>query len=176
MFLRQPDITVVSGTGAVALSVEADWLLTITTLTSAGHRVSFQWKNPDFLLKNPDFLFRNPNFLLKNDEFITKTQGGFAPSPPSKLFPLTHRDDFDNLTKGQEADVFQDQAGVWEAVPAPNPAALAGDQTAAPFAGMAMRQMVPTRRKYISNPRQSLDSWDILWHERSRCVFSGLLG
>ena len=27
--------------------------------------VSFQWKNPDFLLKNPNFLFRNPDFLLK---------------------------------------------------------------------------------------------------------------
>ena len=27
--------------------------------------VSFQWKNPDFLLKSPDFLIRNPNFLLK---------------------------------------------------------------------------------------------------------------
>ena len=28
--------------------------------------VSFQWKNPDFLLKNPDFLLKNPGFLLKN--------------------------------------------------------------------------------------------------------------
>ena len=32
--------------------------------------VSFQWKNPDFLLKNPDFLIRNPDFLLKNADFI----------------------------------------------------------------------------------------------------------
>ena len=30
--------------------------------------VSFQWKNPDFLLRNPDFVLRNPNFLLKNVE------------------------------------------------------------------------------------------------------------
>ena len=30
--------------------------------------VSFQWKNPDFLIRNPDFLFRNPDFLLKNVE------------------------------------------------------------------------------------------------------------
>ena len=35
--------------------------------------VSFQWKNPDFLLKNPDFLFRNPDFLLKNVDFYNKT-------------------------------------------------------------------------------------------------------
>ena len=27
--------------------------------------VSFQWKNPDFLLKNPDFLLRNVDFLIK---------------------------------------------------------------------------------------------------------------
>ena len=29
-------------------------------------QVSFQWKNPDFLLKNPNFLIRNPDFLFKN--------------------------------------------------------------------------------------------------------------
>ena len=34
--------------------------------------VSFQRKNPDFLLKNPDFLIRNPDSLLKSVEFITK--------------------------------------------------------------------------------------------------------
>ena len=34
--------------------------------------VSFQWKNPDFLLKNPEFLLRNPDSLLKNVDFITK--------------------------------------------------------------------------------------------------------
>ena len=34
--------------------------------------VSFQWKDPDFLLKNPDFLFRNPDFLLKNVDFTIK--------------------------------------------------------------------------------------------------------
>ena len=27
--------------------------------------VSFQWKNPDFLLKNPDFLLKNDAFVLK---------------------------------------------------------------------------------------------------------------
>ena len=32
--------------------------------------VSFQWKNPDFLLKNPDLLIRNPDFLLKSVDFI----------------------------------------------------------------------------------------------------------
>ena len=36
--------------------------------------VSFQWKNPDFLLKNPDF-------LLTNVDFITKfTVGCFGPA------------------------------------------------------------------------------------------------
>ena len=33
--------------------------------TYDGSLVSFQWKNPDFLLKHPDFLFRDPDFLLK---------------------------------------------------------------------------------------------------------------
>ena len=28
--------------------------------------VSFQWKNPDFLLKNPDFLLKNPDFITKH--------------------------------------------------------------------------------------------------------------
>ena len=31
-------------------------------------QVSFQWKNPDFLLKNPDFLLKNPDFLMKTDQ------------------------------------------------------------------------------------------------------------
>ena len=35
-------------------------------------QVSFQWKNPDFLLKNPDFLMWNPDFLLENVDFIIK--------------------------------------------------------------------------------------------------------
>ena len=39
-------------------------------LFTSGAQVSFQWKNPDFLLKNPDFLLRNPDFLLKNVDFI----------------------------------------------------------------------------------------------------------
>ena len=32
--------------------------------------VSFQWKNPDFLLKNVGFLFKNVDFLLNNDDLI----------------------------------------------------------------------------------------------------------
>ena len=39
-------------------------------------QVSFQWKNPDFLLKNLDFLLENPDFLLKNPDFTTKQVGG----------------------------------------------------------------------------------------------------
>ena len=35
-------------------------------------QVSFQWKNPDFLLENPDFLFRNPDFLFRNPGFLLK--------------------------------------------------------------------------------------------------------
>ena len=44
-----------------------------------------------------------------------------APLSQAKAFPLPHRDDFDHLAVGQEADFFQDQAGVWEGVPAPFP-------------------------------------------------------
>ena len=29
------------------------------------NEVSFQWKNPDFLLRNPDFLLKNVDFILK---------------------------------------------------------------------------------------------------------------
>ena len=36
---------------------------TNTNIPMASCEVSFQWKNPDFLLKNPDFLIRNPKFL-----------------------------------------------------------------------------------------------------------------
>ena len=28
-------------------------------------QVSFQWKNPDFLLKNPDLLLKNIDFIIK---------------------------------------------------------------------------------------------------------------
>ena len=38
----------------------------------AAGKVSFQWKNPDFLLRNPDSLIRNSDFLLKNVDFISK--------------------------------------------------------------------------------------------------------
>ena len=27
-------------------------------------QVSFQWKNPDFLLRNPDFLLKNDDFII----------------------------------------------------------------------------------------------------------------
>ena len=37
-----------------------------------GRKVSFQRKNPDFLVKNPDFLVKNPDFLLKNLDFLVK--------------------------------------------------------------------------------------------------------
>ena len=30
-----------------------------------GNAVSFQWKNPYFLLKNPDFPLKNPEFITK---------------------------------------------------------------------------------------------------------------
>ena len=41
--------------------------------------VSFQWKNPDFLLKNPDFPLKNPDFLLKTVDFIIKQFIGLIP-------------------------------------------------------------------------------------------------
>ena len=47
------------------------------TLGPAGfvQQVSFQWKNPDFLLKNPDFLLKSPDFLFKNLDFLLKNVG-----------------------------------------------------------------------------------------------------
>ena len=47
-------------------------------------QVSFQWKNPDFLLKNPDLLIRNPDFLLKNVDFIIK------PEPDCAISGVAH--------------------------------------------------------------------------------------
>ena len=37
---------------------------------SVQNQVSFQWKNPDFLLKNVNFLLKNVNFLLKYVNFV----------------------------------------------------------------------------------------------------------
>ena len=36
-----------------------------TDVARALVEVSFQWKNPDFLLKNPDFLLKNVDFITK---------------------------------------------------------------------------------------------------------------
>ena len=41
-------------------------------------QVSFQWKNPDFVLKSQDFLFRNPDFLLKIIDFIIMKNRRFS--------------------------------------------------------------------------------------------------
>ena len=38
-------------------------------------QVSFQRKNPDFLLKNPDFLLKNSDFLLRNPGFLLRNPG-----------------------------------------------------------------------------------------------------
>ena len=32
-------------------------------------QVSFQWKNPDFLVKNPDFLLKNVDFVMKQNNY-----------------------------------------------------------------------------------------------------------
>ena len=34
--------------------------------------VSFQWKNPDFLLKNPDFLLKSVDFIMKQSPDVEK--------------------------------------------------------------------------------------------------------
>ena len=41
-------------------------------------QVSFQWKNPDFLLKNPDFLLKNVDFTLcsRADQLHATAGGG----------------------------------------------------------------------------------------------------
>ena len=45
--------------GYVDMSVIELWKLT---------QVSFQWKNPDFLLKNVDFLMKNLDFIIQQTE------------------------------------------------------------------------------------------------------------
>ena len=39
------------------------------TMVAQLFQVSFQWKNPDFLLRNSDFPIRNSDFLLKHVDF-----------------------------------------------------------------------------------------------------------
>ena len=54
-------------------------------------QVSFQWKNPDFLLKNPDFLLKNPDFVTKQRREMWRTTvrgkpgAYYADRPPSWL-------------------------------------------------------------------------------------------
>ena len=36
-------------------------------LPSSSDEVSFQWKNPNFLLKNPDFLLKNVDFIINSE-------------------------------------------------------------------------------------------------------------
>ena len=45
------------------------------TATKRCSQVSFQWKNPDFLLRNPDFPLKNVDFITKHTEEIS----GFDP-------------------------------------------------------------------------------------------------
>ena len=42
-------------------------------VASSFAKVSFQWKNPDFLLKNPDFVLKNVEFTIKYVDIIIKT-------------------------------------------------------------------------------------------------------
>ena len=41
------------------------WVVRGVQSDKSREQVSFQWKNPDFLLRNPDFLLRNVDFLIK---------------------------------------------------------------------------------------------------------------
>ena len=45
---------------------------------SCSTKVSFQWKNPDFLFNNPDFLQRNLDFVSNNVDFTIKQEGAAA--------------------------------------------------------------------------------------------------
>ena len=45
-------------------------------------QVSFQWKNPDFLLTNPDFLIRNSDFPIEKCWLHNETGGGAAATAP----------------------------------------------------------------------------------------------
>ena len=76
---------------ANAVSVElvhsTDWLPTLSHLanlgtdrikliaspaaTDGGEAVSFQWKNPVFLLKNPGFLVKRVDFIIKGQRDAT---------------------------------------------------------------------------------------------------------
>ena len=154
VFIKQSDVKV-SADGSVTIDVCVDCLFTVTTMTSAGHKGSFSPSPPvrkrngslDFL---PVFRVFVPSLSWQTAQtvFQSMTTQTAAPFSQAKAFPLPHRDDFDHLAVGQEADFFQDQAGVWEGVPAPSPAAATlkeGTSPNAPFEGMAMRQMVLQR-------------------------------
>ena len=45
------------------VSLPDDYTIAFTVNPEAA-QVSFQWKNPDFLLKNPDFLLKNVDFII----------------------------------------------------------------------------------------------------------------
>ena len=51
-------------------------------------KVSFQWKNPDFLFKNPDFLIRNPDLLLNIVDFIIQQRGSLRKNWLRRWFVL----------------------------------------------------------------------------------------
>ena len=50
--------------GVFGYATAADLELATRLLLLPAVAVSFQWKNPDFLLKNPDFLLQNVDFII----------------------------------------------------------------------------------------------------------------
>ena len=55
--------------------------------------VSFQWKNPDFLLKNPDFLLKNEDFTINSKRADAEVQDLSCWSPMTNIMrhPLRGR-------------------------------------------------------------------------------------
>ena len=138
MLLRQADV-VISEKGTVTIDVCVDCLFTVTTMVDSGYKGSFPPTPP-----------AKPFPLPHHDDFdhLAAVRTIYSANEHIQLLSLclvTHSIVcLCGHMQGQEADFFQDQAGVWEAVPAPAPSSLSQESTVT-GKGMAMRQMVVER-------------------------------
>ena len=73
-------------------------------------QVSFQWKNPDFLLRNPDFPLKNVDFITKHteeisgfdlmDQFVMRWRGNLTVTREGPYEFMTESDDGSYLYVG----------------------------------------------------------------------------
>ena len=74
-------------------------------------QVSFQWKNPDFLLRNPDFRLKNVDFIIKQEKEEHKED------PVAKLTDLFHNIDDDQTgwvdSKVRTQEIYQAPACIY---------------------------------------------------------------